>query len=53
MKNLEENRFQICASGGILDALALVAGMPGHPTRKFANKDRVGEDFSDHMDHPQ
>ena len=30
---------------GILDALALGAGMPGDPTRKFASKDRVGGIF--------
>lgn len=50
-KKLEEDRFQICTSVDILGALALVAAMPGDPTRKFASKDRVGEDFSDHMDH--
>lgn len=41
-KKLEEDRFQICTSVGILGTSTLVAGMPGDPTRQFANKNKVG-----------
>lgn len=44
-KSLEEDRFSVCTSLGIPGASALVAGMPGDPSRSFASKENVGEDF--------